>query len=175
MDETLIIVVVVIVVVAIAAFALLQKRRTGHLQSRFGPEYERQVDQSGSRTEAEADLAEREKRVKKLDIKPLGESERHAFTDRWSAVQAKFVDDPGRAVDFADALIAEVMTARGYPVKDFDQRVGDVSVDHPLVAQSYHAGHEIAERHQRGEASTEELRQAMIHYRELFEELASDS
>jgi hypothetical protein len=175
MDQNLLIIILVVVVLlAVAAWLFLRKQRTGHLQSKFGPEYERQVEQSGSRSKAEADLLEREKRVKKLTIQPLSESDRLEFSERWSIVQAKFVDDPGRAVDFADALIAEVMAKRGYPVDDFNKRVGDISVDHPLVAQNYHAGHDIAERHQRGEATTEELRQAMIHYRELFEELASE-
>jgi hypothetical protein len=174
MDQTLLIILVVLVALAILAWLFMGKRRTEHLQSRFGPEYERQVDESGSRSKAEADLLEREKRVEKLTIQPLSDSDRVEFSDRWAVVQSKFVDDPQRAVDYADALISEVMTKRGYPVDDFERRAGDISVDHPLVVQNYRAGHEIAERHKRGEASTEDLRQAMIHYRELFDELASE-
>ena len=174
MDERLLIILGIIVVLAIIAWLVMRNRRSAHLQSRFGPEYERQVDQSGSRSKAEADLLKREKSVQKLTIQPLSESDRQAFGDRWTKVQSDFVDDPGRALKTGDTLIGEVMTARGYPVDDFEQRAGVVSVDHPLVVQNYRAGHEVADRHKRGEATTEELRQAMIHYRELFEELTSE-
>jgi hypothetical protein len=175
MDQSLLIIIVVaIVLLAIAAWLFSRKQRTGHLQSRFGPEYERQVDEAGSRSKAEAELMEREKRVEKLSIKPLSDDQRLEFSDRWAVVQSTFVDDPARALDYADALIGEVMTARGYPVEDFERRAGDISVDHPLVVQNYRAGHEIADRHKRGDANTEDLRQAMIHYRELFEELTTE-
>ena len=166
-------IVVGIVVVALIVGALWWSRRarSEHLRDQFGPEYERAVEAKGDRAKAEADLAEREKRVKKLDIRPLEAAERREFTQRWGDVQARFVDDPARAVSFADALIGDVMKARGYPVSDFDQRAGDISVDHPIVVEHYHKAHDIALRHGRGEASTEDLRQAMIHYRALFDNL----
>ena len=168
------------IVVAIAVVALLivaaailssRRRRSAHLKDRFGSEYDRTVEAKGDRSKAEADLAEREKRVEKLDIRPLETTERRDFIDRWTEVQARFVDDPARAVAFADALLGDVMKARGYPVSDFEQRAGDISVDHPVVVEHYHKAHDIAVRHGRGEASTEDLRQAMIHYRSLFDNL----
>ncbi len=175
MDQTVLIVIAVVVVALIvAAVVIFQRRRSDHLRSRFGPEYDHALEETGSRSKAEAELAAREKRVEKLTIRPLEPSARQGFIDRWTEVQARFVDDPPRAVSFADALLAEVMTARGYPVADFDERAGDISVHHPRVVEHYRAGHDIAVRHARGEASTEELRQAMIHYRSLFEELVND-
>jgi hypothetical protein len=173
MDNTLLIIVVVVAILAIGGWLLYSKRRSEHLRTHFGSEYERQVEEKGSRAKAEADLAERERRVSKLDIRPLSPADQERFLDRWTKVQATFVDDPARSVDYADALLAEVMTARGYPVNDFDQRAGDISVDHPNVVQHYRAGHDIAIRHSKGEANTDELRQALIHYRALFEELVT--
>lgn len=174
MDNTLLIVLAAVAVVLIAGWLIYNKRRSDHLRSHFGAEYERQVEEAGSRSKAEATLAEREKRVDKLTIQPLSPADQDRFLDRWTKVQATFVDDPERSVDYADALLAEVMTARGYPVSDFEQRAGDISVDHPNVVQHYRAGHEIALRHSRGEASTDDLRQALIHYRSLFEELVTE-
>lgn len=173
MTETAWIVVAIVVAAIIVGAALLwsRRRRSEHLKERFGPEYDRAVEAKGDRAKAEADLAEREKRVEKLSIRPLEPDERREFIDRWSQVQARFVDDPPRAVAFADALLGDVMKARGYPVSDFEQRAGDISVDHPLVVEHYHKGHDIALRHQNGKASTEDLRQAMIHYRALFDNL----
>jgi hypothetical protein len=174
MDANLLIIVVLVALLAIGAWLLFNKRRSDHLRSQFGSEYERQVEESGSRSKAEADLAEREKRVSRLTIRPLAPADQDRFMDRWTKVQATFVDDPERSIDYADALLAEVMSARGYPVSDFEQRAGDISVDHPNVVQHYRAGHDIALRHSRGEASTDELRQALIHYRALFEELVTE-
>lgn len=173
MTGTAWIVVAVIVVAALAVAATLwsRRRRTDHLRDRFGPEYDRAVEAKGDRAKAEADLAEREKRVEKLNIRPLDTNERRQFLARWDDVQARFVDDPARAVAFADALLADVMKARGYPVKDFEQRAGDISVDHPTIVEHYRKGHEIAVRHEHGEAGTEDLRQSMIHYRALFDQL----
>ena len=173
MTQTAWIVVGIIVVAAVIVGASLWSRRTRseHLRDRFGPEYDRAVEAKGDRSKAEADLEAREKRVEKLDIRPLEPAERREFTERWTDVQARFVDDPARAVAFADALLGDVMKARGYPVSDFDQRAGDISVDHPVVVDHYHKGHEIAVRHERGAAGTEDLRQAMIHYRALFDNL----
>jgi len=174
MDANLLIIVVLVALLAIGAWLFFNKRRSDHLRSQFGSEYERQVEESGSRSKAEADLAEREKRVSRLTIRPLAPADQDRFMDRWTKVQATFVDDPERSIDYADALLAEVMSARGYPVSDFEQRAGDISVDHPNVVQHYRAGHDIALRHSRGEASTDELRQALIHYRALFEELVTE-
>jgi hypothetical protein len=166
---------VAIAVVAILIIAVVvisqRRRRSEHLKDHFGPEYERAVEAKGDRSKAEADLLAREKRVEKLDIRPIDPGERKDFTKRWTEVQARFVDEPPRAVANADALLGEVMKARGYPVSDFGQRAGDISVDHPNVVEHYRAGHDIAVRHERGDASTEDLRQAMIHYRALFDNL----
>jgi hypothetical protein len=167
----IIVAIVVIALIVIAAIGWSRRRRSDHLRDRFGREYDRTVEAAGGRAKAEADLAEREKRVDKLDIRPLNADERRKFLDRWSEVQARFVDDPARAVAFADALLGDVMKARGYPVNDFEERAGDISVDHPVVVEHYHKAHDIAARHQKGEASTEDLRQAMIHYRALFDNL----
>lgn len=173
MNETLLIVVAVVAVLALAGWWFYQRRQSEHLRSRFGAEYDHEVEEKGSRRKAEAELADREKRVKKLEIRQLEPSARRGFIDRWKEVQARFVDDPPGAVDEADDLLGEVMRTRGYPVTDFEHQAGDISVDHPQVVKHYRAGHDIAVRHERGEASTEELRQAMIHYRELFDELVA--
>lgn len=174
MDNNLLILVAIVLIAIVGGLIFFSRRRSDHLRERFGPEYERQVQELGSRSKAEADLAEREKRVGKLTIQPLSPADQDRFLDRWTKVQATFVDDPERSVDYADALLAEVMSARGYPVSDFEQRAGDISVDHPNVVQHYRAGHDIALRHSRGEASTDDLRQALIHYRSLFEELVTE-
>jgi hypothetical protein len=173
--NTPLVIAIVVVVVLIAAVAVLaaRRRRTEHLKEHFGREYEHALDITGDRGKAEAELEKREKRVEKLKLRPLERNEREDFLKRWRDVQARFVDDPPRAVAFADALLGEVMKARGYPVEDFEQRVGDISVDHPKVVEHYRAGHDIAVRHQQGKAGTEELRQALIHYRALFDELAA--
>lgn len=170
----LLVILSVIVIVAVVIFLLVRNRRTGKLRSKFGAEYDRTLDQAGHPSRAEAELREREKRVARFDIHPLGGEQREAFIGYWQRVQAEFVDDPHGAVTRADALLGDVMSARGYPVADFDQRSADLSVDHPSVVQNYRAGHAIAVAHARGEADTEDLRQAMIHYRELFEELVDD-
>ena len=175
MDNNLLILLAVVAILIVGGMIFYNnKRRSDHLRERFGSEYQRQVEEAGSRSKGEADLAEREKRVSKLTIQPLSPADQDRFLDRWTKVQATFVDDPERSVDYADALLAEVMSARGYPVSDFEQRAGDISVDHPNVVQHYRAGHDIALRHSRGEASTDDLRQALIHYRSLFEELVTE-
>jgi len=167
----IIVAIVVALLVIAGAFLWSRSRRSEHLRDRFGPEYERAVEEKGDRGKAEAELSKREKRVEKLDIRPLEPAERREFAARWEDVQARFVDDPPRAVAYADALLGDVMKARGYPVSDFDQRAGDISVDHPVVVEHYRKAHDIAVRHERGEAGTEDLRQAMIHYRALFDNL----
>lgn len=163
--------VLVVVLAAVAVFLWMRSRRSAALKSRFGPEYSRTVHETGSEKKAETVLAEREKRVAGYTIKPLPPEMRDHFFETWTRVQAQFVDDPSYAVTRADDLLGEVMGARGYPVKDFDQRAADLSVDHPQVVQNYRTAHDIALRHADGQASTEDLRKAMIHYRDLFEEL----
>ena len=170
-----IILIVLVVLLGGAALGLwLQRRRSEELKSRFGPEYERTVAQVGTASKAETLLHEREKRVAKFSIRPLPPEKRARYVDQWRQVQAQFVDDPKGAVTHADDLLGSVMESRGYPVVDFEQRSADLSVDHPEVVQNYRVAHEIATRHSRGEAGTEDLRQAMIHYRALFDDLVNE-
>lgn len=169
-----IIIVVAVIAAAIIGYALHrrnQKKHTGELKGRFGPEYDRTVAESGGRKPAEADLTAREKRVERFDIQPLSETQRQDYAERWRIIQARFVDDPVTSVRDADQLVANVMTARGYPMATWDQRAADVSVDHPRVVDNYRAGHEILEVMDRGAATTEQLRLAMVHYRTLFNDL----
>ena len=162
-------------VLAVAALAWLYARRrrttTAELRQRFGPEYEQAVREHGSERRAEVQLADREKRVDKFKIRDLDQAERERFSGQWQALQSRFVDDPKAAVTDADALVSSLMQTRGYPVAEFNQRAADISVDHPRVVANYRSAHEIAERPAKGEADTEELRTAMIHYRSLFEDL----
>jgi hypothetical protein len=170
MDPKIVIIAIVaIVVIAAVAFLLARKRRTAALRERFGPEYERTVREHG--TKAESMLTQRVKRVEKFRIRELAADERERFVSEWRSVQTRFVDDPNGAVSSADDLVSRLMAARGYPMSDFDQRAADISVDHPRVVDNYRAGHEIALRHRRGEATTEDLRNALIYYRSLFDEL----
>jgi hypothetical protein len=173
MDNPLVIVLVValIAVVGVAVWLYLQKRRTEELRTSFGPEYDRAVREQDDKGKAEHVLEERRERVEQLQIRPLPNADRERFAERWRSVQARFVDDPNGATSEADRLVGEVMQARGYPVGDFEQRVADVSVNHPRVVEHYRAAHGIALRHERGEAETEDLRQAMVDYRALFEDL----
>jgi FtsZ-interacting cell division protein ZipA len=171
MDPKIMIVVVVAIVAVLAiAWVVLRKRRTEALRSRFGPEYERTVREHGP-SRAETVLAEREKRVEKFPIRELTADERERFVTEWRMVQSRFVDDPKRSVGEADELVIGLMQARGYPMSNFEQRAADISVDHPRVVDNYRAGHEIALRHRKGEATTEDLRNAIIYYRSLFDEL----
>jgi hypothetical protein len=163
--------VVFLAVVAVAALASRRRARTARLQERFGPEYDRAVDSTEDRREAEAELEQRVKRRQELDIRPLTPAARERYATSWRDVQAQFVDAPGAAIAAADGLIIAVMRERGYPVDDFEQRAADVSVDHPRVVENYRAAHDVAGRCARGEASTEDLRQGMQHYRALFEDL----
>jgi hypothetical protein len=172
--NTLIIAALVVVVLALGAMLLMQRRRSSHLQSHFGPEYERTLKETGDKRKAEAELQQREKRVQKLSIRPLNPDDRERFTREWRRTQAEFVDDPMGSMRHADVLLQDVMSTRGYPVENFEQVASDISVDHPTVVQNYRSGHDIAVRHQRGEAGTEDLRVAMIHYRELFDELVTN-
>ncbi len=163
--------VVLVIVVAVAMYMRKRKNTTTELREHFGPEYDRAVLQHGSERKAEAKLAARETRVEMLKIRDLDVGERERYLAQWQAVQSRFVDYPKGAVTEADELVSSLMKTRGYPVTDFDQRAADISVDHPLVVENYRSAHDIALRLGRGEASTEELRTAMIHYRSLFDEL----
>ena len=175
MSPTLI-AILVIAVLVIAGIAFMTSRSRARererLQQHYGPEYEHQVEAAGgSHAKAEAALLKREKRVEKLDIRPLPPREREAFSEEWQQVQARFVDDPERSIALADALVAEVMKASGYPVEDFEQRAADISVEHPRLVANYRAAHEIAVRHAHGKAGTEDMRSAFIGYRAVFDEL----
>lgn len=152
-------------------FLFARKRRSKLLRERFGPEYGRVVQKEGNVRRAESVLEFRRQRREKLNIRPLAEPDRLRYADGWTSVQAHFVDDPKAAVTQADRLLSEVMQARGYPTGDFEQRADDISVDHPVFVENYRVAHEIAVRHDRGDASTEDLRRAMIHYRKLFDDL----
>jgi hypothetical protein len=174
MDATTLIVIAVVLIAAIGGYLVWQRQRSKTLQGRFGHEYDRAVDEVGSRRQAEAELEARARRVKALDIRPLNPDDRLRFIDAWRGVQAQFVDDPASAISKADKLLAEVMLARGYPVDNFDQRLADLSVEHGDVVEHYRAAHAIALDHERGQAGTEDLRHAMIHFRELFEELVGE-
>jgi hypothetical protein len=173
MDQKILvaIAVVVAIIVIAAVVILISKRRSRRLRERFGPEYDRAVRNQGDTARAELELLKREKRVHSLSIKPLAPEVRNRYAEEWSVVQRRFVDDPAMAVTEADALVNRVMEARGYPMADFDQRAADISVNYPGVVQNYRSARSIAHNHARGEAGTEDLRQAMMYYRSLFDEL----
>jgi hypothetical protein len=173
MDSPLVIVLIVALVAAIgvAAWLFMQKKRSDTLQQRFGPEYDRTLAQRGDQKAAELELEHRAERVEHFQLRPLARDERDQFVARWQSVQAQFVDDPSDATTEADDLVGQVMATRGYPVGDFEQRAADVSVNHPRVVEHYRAGHALALRAARGDADTEDLRQAFVHFRALFEDL----
>jgi len=166
--------VAVILAIAAIVWVYTSNKRTKRLRSEFGPEYRRVARAEGDAAQGEKILRERQARVKKLDIKPLTEQQRNEFADAWDLAQAKFVDDPTAAVAQADVLVQKVMDVRGYPVEDFEQRVADVSVDHPAVVQNYRLAHDIAVQHEHQDVGIEKLRQAMLHYRALFADLLYD-
>jgi hypothetical protein len=158
--------------VASAVTFLARHRRSRQIQQHFRPEYDRSVlQQPGDARTAAPALADREKQVETLPLRALSPIEREAYAMEWAAVQRHFIDDPSAAVGTADRLVGCVMIDRGYPMINFEQRAEDISVTHPVVVQNYRAGHGIVMRHVDGQATTEELRQAMIHYRTLFDEL----
>jgi hypothetical protein len=168
------IIVAIIVLVVGAIIVFVQRRRTEKLRTRFGPEYERSIAESGDRRRAEAQLEKRAERVEKYHLRPLAAEDRSRFTEQWDRVQAHFVDAPAGAVAEADQLLGDIMATCGYPMGDFEQRAADISVDHPVVVQNYRAAHDIAIRQAKGQATTEDLRRAMIHYRALFEDIVYD-
>jgi hypothetical protein len=166
---------IVIIVVALAVVGAVWwiggRRRSTRLRERFGPEYERAMSRADTPAEAEAELEAREVRRGQLDIRPLEPDERERFLLEWKEVQANFVDDPEGSARAADRLVNEVMLARGYPMDDFERRASDVSVDHPTVVEHYRAAHSVVQTSKEGKVQTEELRQAFVHYRALFDEL----
>jgi hypothetical protein len=179
MNETMWVILAVLVtiaVLAVATWTVIQRRHTKRLRAQFGPEYARELERTHDRHRVEGKLDDRRKRVEYLHIRPLTPRDRARFIESWRMVQAQFVDNPGAALVEADLLLTDVMSTRGYPAAtaDFEQRVSDISVDHPLVVENYRTAHNIAVLHSRGRASTEELRQAAIHYRSVFEELISE-
>ena len=164
--------ILVVALLVAAAWVLSQrKKRSLRLQQRFGQEYIRTVDEFGGRAKAESELKAREKRVEHLSITTLAPSEAARFSQAWNALQGRFVDNPKGVVAQADQLVRELMLARGYPMGDFERRSADISVDHPAMVETYRAAQAIAVRDQRGEANTEELRKAVVHFRALFDEL----
>jgi hypothetical protein len=167
----LIIVAAVLVVAAMVASVAARKRRTSQLREGFGPEYDRTVDSSGGRRQAERELRERQERHEALDIRELAPAARERHLESWRVLQTRFVDDPGSSVRDADRLVQDVMRERGYPMSNFEQRASDVSVDHPHVVEHYHAAHRVWAANERGEATTEDLRQSVVHYRALFDDL----
>jgi hypothetical protein len=173
MDQTTAIIVGVLVIAIIAALAwtALRKRRSQQLREHFGPEYETALRQHGNPARAEAELANRQKRLAKLDIHPIPIPEQERFARLWRSTQTKFVDAPTDAVRDAERLVTQLMQAMGYPMGDFEQRAADISVDHPLVVDHYRVARRIAQANERGEAGTEDLREAMLRYRALFEDL----
>jgi hypothetical protein len=170
----LVVILVVLVLLALLAFFAGRQRRSRKLQDTFGPEYDRTVEQAGDRRTAEAELRERTERRQKFDIVPLEPEARARYIEAWRNTQAQFVDEPVEATREADRLISSVMRDRGYPIDEFDRRAADLSVDHPQVVDDYRAAHAIAAANDRSEASTEDLRQALVHYRSLFEDLLED-
>jgi hypothetical protein len=163
--------VLVLAMIAIAAWAWSRKQQSKRLEQRFGPEYNRTVESLGDRAKAEAELRDRERRVEKLEIVPLAPADAARYSQEWKTIQGRFVDNPKGVLADADHLVRELMVKRGYPMGDFDRRAADISVHHPHVVEHYRAARGIALRDRRGEADTEELRQAVVHYRALFDDL----
>ena len=171
MESPVVWVLIALVLIGAIVWITLNRMRSQKLRQRFGPEYDRTIREEGNVRKAEAELAARAKRVAKLHIRPLSPSDAERFDTAWRGVQARFVDDPHGAVTEADRLVGELMATRGYPVGEFEQRVADISVDHPDVVVNYRAAREIAVLHSQGKANTEDLRKAMVHYRALFRDL----
>jgi hypothetical protein len=168
------VVLVLVIVGVIMGFVFARRQRSKRFQSKYGPEYDRAVQSAGNEKKAQAELGERQKHVDTLNIRPLSVSECERYQAEWTAVQAKFVDQPGQATVEADHLIQEVMKVRAYPVSDFEQRAADISVNYPNLVNNYRAAREIAIKNEQHSANTEELRQAMIYYRSLFDELLKE-
>jgi len=172
-SQTLIVVasVIVAIIVIAVAWTYSQRQRRVRLRERFGPEYDRAVEAAGTPTKAEAMLEDRARRVERLKIRSLSREQADSFAREWRQIQGRFVDDPNGAVEAADRLVGQVMAARGYPLDDFETRAADLSVDHPRVVENYRIARGVAVRREKGQAETEELRQAVVNYRTLFEDL----
>jgi len=175
MDNTTLIIAVVLIVLIMGVILALgfisRRKRSERFQDKYGPEYDRTVKSAGNDKKAQAEMDGREKHVDTLNIRPLTDSERDGYLSEWMPIQAKFVDQPGQATVEADRLIMKVMQMRAYPVSDFDQRAADISIKYPTLVGNYRAAREIAVKNEHQQASTEELRQALIYYRSLFDEL----
>ncbi|HEX7309538.1 MAG TPA: hypothetical protein VF232_00030 [Gaiellaceae bacterium] len=167
----ILIVAAAVLIVAMVAWGMMKRKQTKQLQSQFGSEYDRTVEAVDNKKTAESELVARRERREQLDIRPLSSAARERYVQQWQIVQVQFVDNPSGAVASADQLIQSVMADRGYPVKDFETRASDVSVDHPDVVENYRHGHRLAQKSVDGDGSTEDLRQAMRHYRALFDDL----
>jgi hypothetical protein len=163
--------IVVLVVVAVVVVAAMRRRRTEGLRDRFGPEYDRAVEASDDRRNAEQNLLDRARRRDRLDIRPLPEAARARYAEQWRGIQERFIDDPAGSVGAAHTLLDQVMGERGYPTKDFEEQADLVSVDHPRVVENYRAAYGVYTRQRDGQATTEDLREALVRYRSLFEEL----
>jgi hypothetical protein len=169
------VIVAIAIVIVIAALLIARKRRSDHLKQQFGPEYDRAIKQHGDARHAEPVLLEREKRVEKFSLHPLSPVERERYAAEWASIQKRFVDDPSIAVAQAEKLVTAVMSARGYPMGDFEQRAADISVNYPTVVQNYRSAREITLRHAQGQSSTEDLRQSMVYFRSWFDELLNSN
>lgn len=180
MDNTttlwIVVAVAAVAIVLIAVFAARHRARvrSAELREHFGPEYDRALEESSSAAQAERELAARARRVAHFRFHELSAADRARFTTSWNRIQIRFVDDPAVAVASADELINEVMRARGYPTESFEQRVADLSVEHPIVVQHYRAAHALSESSRNGQINTEDLRQAVVHYRFLFADLLEE-
>ncbi|MCZ7435760.1 hypothetical protein O7598_05080 [Micromonospora sp. WMMC241] len=171
--QVVVIVIVVVVVAALVAFAVVANRRRA-LRQRFGPEYDRAVQEQDSRGAAERELRERERRHAELELTPLSPESRARYAAAWEEVQVRFVDSPSEAVGEADELVSALITERGYPTGDFSDQIAHLSVEHARTLTHYRDAHEIRQRNERGEAGTEDLRQALVHYRALFADLLGE-
>lgn len=166
-----VVLVVAVVLLAVGAYMVIQRRS---LQQRFGPEYDRAVSEQDSRSAAERELRARERRHAELDITPLSEESREQYSSSWEEIQARFVDEPNQAVGQADELVTRLIAERGYPTQDYEEQLAHLSVEHARTLEHYRDAHDINLRNERGEASTEQLRQALVHYRALFADLLGD-
>jgi hypothetical protein len=171
MSVPTIVVIAVLIALAAVGWVLYRQRCRKALQARFGPEYSTAIRQYGNEASAADALEARERRMKKFHIRSLSQVDQERFIKQWQAVQLEFVDNPARSIQRADDLVCDVMRARGYPMSEWERRAEDISVDHPDVVQNFRAAHAIAERYERGQAGTEDLRQGLVYYRGLFDEL----
>ncbi|MFV8165689.1 hypothetical protein ACNQVK_26925 [Mycobacterium sp. 134] len=166
-----VVVVVIVLLAVIVAASMMRQRRSERLKDQFGPEYEHTVEKAGGQRAAERELLARERKHNKLKINELPPESRARYVEAWGVTQAGFVDDPSKSVGEADRLVTEVMRERGYPIDDFEQRAADVSVDHPKVVEHYRAAHILHLAQEQGDIGTEAQREAIVHYRALFEQL----